>query len=58
MRIWIKKPLAVLADGAENGFVIEGAKIVELVAATMGGGESPPSPRPLPAQMHRVSRGG
>jgi len=32
MRIWIKKPLAVLADGAENGFVIEGAKIVELVA--------------------------
>jgi len=31
-RVWIKKPLAILADDAENGIVIEGTKIVELVA--------------------------
>lgn len=31
MRIWLKKPLAVLADQADDGFVIEGSKIVELV---------------------------
>ena len=30
-RIWIKSPLAILADNAENGIVIEGKKIVELV---------------------------
>ncbi|MBL4864164.1 MAG: DJ-1/PfpI family protein [Rhodobiaceae bacterium] len=43
----------------QSGRVSDAApEIIELVAATMGGGESPPSPRPLPAQMHRVSRGG
>jgi 8-oxoguanine deaminase len=31
-KIWIKAPLAILADNAENGLVIEGTKIVELVA--------------------------
>jgi len=31
-RVWIKKPLAILADDAENGIVIEGTKIVELVS--------------------------
>lgn len=31
-KIWIKSPLAILADNAENGIVIEGNKIVELVA--------------------------
>ncbi|MDA7746446.1 8-oxoguanine deaminase [Psychromonas sp.] len=38
-RIWIKSPLAILADNAENGIVIEGSKIVELVAQ----GHSPTS---------------
>jgi 8-oxoguanine deaminase len=29
--IWIKDPLAILADGAERGIVVQGGKIVELV---------------------------
>lgn len=32
MRLWIKNPLAILAQGAEGGVVIEGSIIVELVA--------------------------
>ena len=32
MRLWIKDPLAILADGAERGVVIEGTRIVECVA--------------------------
>ncbi|HET7716107.1 MAG TPA: 8-oxoguanine deaminase, partial [Bauldia sp.] len=31
MRLWIKDPIAVLAEGAERGIVIEDGKIVELV---------------------------
>ena len=31
MRLWIKNPLAVLADGAEGGVVVEDARIDELV---------------------------
>jgi 8-oxoguanine deaminase len=31
--LWIKDPLAVLADGAERGIVIRGGRIVELVPA-------------------------
>jgi 8-oxoguanine deaminase len=31
MRTWIKNPLAILADGAEGGLVIEGGKIAALV---------------------------
>lgn len=31
MKTWIKDPIAVLADGAERGFVIDGARIIELV---------------------------
>lgn len=34
---WIKNPMAILADNAENGIVIKGDKIVELVAK----GQSP-----------------
>ena len=33
MRVWIKNPLAILAEGAEGGVVVEGGKIVELVAS-------------------------
>ena len=32
MRIWIKDPLAILATGAARGLVVEGTRIVELVA--------------------------
>jgi 8-oxoguanine deaminase len=32
MRLWIKDPLAILAEGAERGIVVEGAHIVECVA--------------------------
>lgn len=32
-RLWIKTPLAILADGAEGGLVVEGGRIVELVSA-------------------------
>jgi 8-oxoguanine deaminase len=31
MRLWIKDPLAILASGAERGFIVEGTRIVELV---------------------------
>jgi 8-oxoguanine deaminase len=31
MRLWIKDPLAVLADGAERGLVVEDGRIVELI---------------------------
>jgi 8-oxoguanine deaminase len=33
MSLWIRDPLAVLARGAERGFVVEGTRIVELVPA-------------------------
>ena len=37
MRTWIKDPLAILADGAERGLVVEGTRIAGLV----GRGKSP-----------------
>ncbi|HEX9168406.1 MAG TPA: 8-oxoguanine deaminase [Roseiarcus sp.] len=37
MRTWIKDPLAIFADGAERGLVVEGARIAERV----GRGETP-----------------
>src|SRR5271154_6886098 len=40
MRIWIKDPLAILATGAARGLVVEGTRIVELVAV----GASPSAP--------------
>ncbi len=33
MRIWIKDPLAILADGAARGLVVENGRIAELVPA-------------------------
>ena len=33
MRLWIKDPLAILADGAERGIVVEDSRIAELVPA-------------------------
>jgi 8-oxoguanine deaminase len=38
--LWIKDPLAILADGAERGIVVQGGRIVELVLA----GKSPATP--------------
>jgi 8-oxoguanine deaminase len=38
--LWIKDPLAILADGAERGVVVQNDRIVELVAA----GRSPATP--------------
>ena len=32
MRIWIRDPLAILAEGAERGIVVEGTRIAALVA--------------------------
>ena len=40
MRLWLKDPLAVLAEGAERGIVVEGSRIVELV----GRGREPARP--------------
>jgi 8-oxoguanine deaminase len=37
MTLWIKDPLAILADGAERGLLVEGGRIVALV----GAGEEP-----------------
>jgi cytosine/adenosine deaminase-related metal-dependent hydrolase len=37
MRTWIKDPLAIFADGAERGLVVEGTRIAERV----GQGEAP-----------------
>src|SRR3954467_2202924 len=33
MRLWIKDPLGILADGGERGIVVEDGRIVELVPA-------------------------
>ena len=38
--LWIKDPLAIFADGAERGIVVQGGRIVELVAA----GRNPATP--------------
>jgi 8-oxoguanine deaminase len=40
MRCWIKDPIAILADGAERGVVVEGGRIVEVV----GRGAEPAAP--------------
>lgn len=39
-RIWLRSPLAILAEGAGGGLVVEGSRIVELVPA----GASPAAP--------------
>ena len=40
MRLWIRNPLAILADDAGGGLVVEGSRIVELVPA----GRQPAAP--------------
>ncbi|TCT09220.1 8-oxoguanine deaminase [Tepidamorphus gemmatus] len=39
-RLWIRDPVAILAEGAQRGIVIEGGRIVELV----GAGRTPAGP--------------
>ncbi|MHA1554318.1 MAG: 8-oxoguanine deaminase [Alphaproteobacteria bacterium] len=55
MRIWIKQPLAVLADQAEGGIVVEDRRIVELVAS--GGAPSAPVDHTFDAGRHVVIPG-
>ena len=50
MRLWIKNPLAVLADGAEGGIVVENAEIVELVPR--GGAPAAPVDETFDASRH------
>ena len=55
MRIWIKDPLAILATGAARGLVVEGTRIVELVAA--GAAPSAPVDATFDASRHVVLPG-
>ena len=55
MRIWIKDPLAILATGAARGLVVEGTRIVELVAA--GASPSAPVDATFDASRHVVLPG-
>jgi 8-oxoguanine deaminase len=55
MRIWIRNPLAILADNAGGGIVVENGRIVELVA----NGASPAAPvaSTFDASRHVVTPG-
>jgi 8-oxoguanine deaminase len=55
MRIWIKNPLAILADNAGGGIVVDAGRIVELVAS----GASPTAPvaSTFDASRHVVTPG-
>ena len=55
MRIWIKDPLAILATGAARGLVVEGTRIVELVA--VGASPSAPVDARFDASRHVVLPG-
>ncbi len=55
MRLWIKGPLAVLAEGAGGGLVVEDSRIVELVAT--GKEPSAPVDRTYDASRHVVVPG-
>jgi 8-oxoguanine deaminase len=50
MRVWIKNPLAVLADGAEGGVVVEDKRIAELVPR--GGAPATPVEETFDAHRH------
>lgn len=53
MRLWIKNPLAILAEGAEGGVVVQSSKIVELV----GRGRVPEHDHAFDASEHVVLPG-
>ncbi|SRR5579883_86506 len=54
MRLWIKDPLAILAEGAARGVVVEAGRIVELVGAA---GPAAPVEQILDASGHVVIPG-
>ena len=53
MRLWIKNPLAILADNAGGGIVVEGSRIIELVPA----GSTPAHDHTFDASRHVVIPG-
>ncbi len=55
MKLWIKDPLAILADGAERGLVVEQGRIVALVPA--GGEPEGAIDQVFPADRHVVLPG-
>ena len=55
MRLWIKDPHAILAEGAERGLVVEGSRIVELVGR--GGAPAAPVEATFDATRHVVLPG-
>ncbi|MCX7373007.1 MAG: 8-oxoguanine deaminase [Alphaproteobacteria bacterium] len=55
MALWIKDPLAILADGAERGVVVEGGRIVECIPA--GGAPTIPVAAVFEAGRHVVIPG-
>jgi 8-oxoguanine deaminase len=55
MRLWIKDPLTIFAEGASRGLVIEGARIVELV--DRGAAPSTPVEETFDASGHVVLPG-
>lgn len=54
MRTWIRDPIAVLADGAARGLIVEGTRIVELVGAA---GPSSPHDATFDASRHVIIPG-
>jgi 8-oxoguanine deaminase len=53
MRLWIKNPLAILASGAEGGLIVEGTRIIELVAR----GKTPRHDQVFDASRHVIIPG-
>ena len=53
MRLWIKNPLAILAENATGGIVVDGARIIELVPA----GKTPVHDAVFDASRHVVIPG-
>lgn len=54
-RLWLKTPLAILADGASGGLVVESGRIVELVGP--GGQPSQPVDMSLDCSSHVILPG-
>ncbi len=55
MPLWIQSPLAILAEGADGGLVVEGSRIVELVPA--GAAPQTPHDATFDASRHVVIPG-
>ena len=56
MRTWIKDPLAIFAEGAERGIVVEGTRIAALVGAGRDArSESTPCSTPRATSCCRAS---